>query len=1035
MNLERAFLLLVVSGIFLLLCQPSISETLSGSKDLSSPQNIPRRRQKRLIGATIGTLIGQNAKNESEPDDTLTVKLIQQQQDQHEETMRVERERFCFENCAEEWGAWSSCSAPCGGGTSTRRRNKRIPSQCGYNFYCTKSPLQEKKCNPGCSHGGTENGGKCTCPIGRTGQCCEQEVRCDFNNSLRNGNLDGTFPASVGSVVTYSCWEGYSLVGDSEIVCDAKGVCDIAHLEADCGPPRLPLYGGITGGDFSLGGEINVSCTTGYRLIGSTTRTCLASGTWSGYETVCSPITCDPPVDPRNGRALPVKEAFMFGTYVTIRCDSGFELRGKQKLKCIANEESIATGGQWDAETPTCEAVSCGDPGVPEQGAKDSINYNYPSNITYSCFSGYILRGASVLHCPITGIWTAPVPDCIACPVNTYTTISHSDECQPCPPNTHTVTSGSNSLDQCICDSGYKSGDQGACEEIRCSSLVAPSFGSMSNCDNRFGSICQAYCDDGYVLSSGTSQRQCREDSEWSGSDPVCHACPINTYKGHDLICIPCPKNSHTTADAQSFEGCVCNAGYDGPPGGPCEDIDECAENGGRGNCSEVCMNRIGGYDCGCSIQGYVIDPRDKHSCICKLIIILSNLTLIVFSLSKVDKTCRNLTMVDAPKQGALVCHWYREENSQQCSVRCNPGYEFPSRVNNYESCGPSTGYKWSHEVNRTGIFPSCIEEFFPDFHHEADAYYLTTSCENMTLAEKEDVKQTFADMLKEHGICMKRRTQICDIKNIGIICGATRRRKRRDADGRVRYEHLADVDIQMEVAAHKVQDRLMDCDQICVFLKISQDECESMCEPAYKRFLRAAVHFTKSELTKLYRTRSNVHFQAASRHFESDGLETKDVRTKCQEGMAAENELCVPCQPGSFLHNDACIPCATGFYQPLERQLACFPCPIGTTSMFEGAPMCDVCTPGTYGLQCNNSCSECVHGTCHARTGECLCESGWEGPSCNTDIMGCKVDSCFPGVNCWDINAPGTGFFCEDCPEGFRGDGVFCEMIPFERV
>ena len=72
------------------------------------------------------------------------------------------------------------------------------------------------------------------------------------------------------------------------------------------------------------------------------------------------------------------------------------------------------------------------------------------------------------------------------------------------------------------------------------------------------------------------------------------------------------------------------------------------------------------------------------------------------------DKTCRNLTETDAPLNGGLVCHWYREENSQQCSVKCNPGYDFPSRINNFEMCGPTTGFLWSHEEREEPIEP-CI--------------------------------------------------------------------------------------------------------------------------------------------------------------------------------------------------------------------------------------------------------------------------------------------------------------------------------------
>ena len=34
-------------------------------------------------------------------------------------------------------------------------------------------------------------------------------------------------------------------------------------------------------------------------------------------------------------------------------------------------------------------------------------------------------------------------------------------------------------------------------------------------------------------------------------------------------------------------------------------DVNECLDNGGKGPCEDTCENHIGGYKCGCSIQGY----------------------------------------------------------------------------------------------------------------------------------------------------------------------------------------------------------------------------------------------------------------------------------------------------------------------------------------------------------------------------------------------------------------------------------------------
>ena len=77
-----------------------------------------------------------------------------------------------------------------------------------------------------------------------------------------------------------------------------------------------------------------------------------------------------------------------------------------------------------------------------------------------------------------------------------------------------------------------------------------------------------------------------------------------------------------------------------------------------------------------------------------------------------VAQQCDNLTQSDAPENGGLVCHWHKKQNSQECGVRCNKGYEFPSRVNNYETCGPLTDYEWTfRKGNPDATIVACIRK------------------------------------------------------------------------------------------------------------------------------------------------------------------------------------------------------------------------------------------------------------------------------------------------------------------------------------
>ena len=55
-----------------------------------------------------------------------------------------------------------------------------------------------------------------------------------------------------------------------------------------CRPLLAPTYGHKFGNQLTFQSQVNFSCVDGYRLIGSSSRTCLSTQLWSGQNATCS---------------------------------------------------------------------------------------------------------------------------------------------------------------------------------------------------------------------------------------------------------------------------------------------------------------------------------------------------------------------------------------------------------------------------------------------------------------------------------------------------------------------------------------------------------------------------------------------------------------------------------------------------------------------------------------------------------------------------------------------------------------------------
>ncbi len=106
-------------------------------------------------------------------------------------------------------------------------------------------------------------------------------------------------------------------------------------------PP--PLNGRVS----ASGGTATYTCSTGYTLSGSSTRTCQTNGVWSGTAPTCNAVQC-PELSPPSGGTVRLITRTPGSGIATYSCNTG-------NIRIGSSFRICQTDGTWNGNAPTCQ--------------------------------------------------------------------------------------------------------------------------------------------------------------------------------------------------------------------------------------------------------------------------------------------------------------------------------------------------------------------------------------------------------------------------------------------------------------------------------------------------------------------------------------------------------------------------------------------------------------------------------------------------------------------------------------------------------
>ncbi|XP_064397056.1 sushi, von Willebrand factor type A, EGF and pentraxin domain-containing protein 1-like isoform X3 [Halichondria panicea] len=493
-------------------------------------------------------------------------------------------------------------------------------------------------------------------------------IDCGPRASPINGQVETTPSTTFTSTATYSCSNGYDLVGITERVCEAdgdwslQGSPDPVCNPVDCGQLTSPSNGLVTVSVTTFLSEAMYSCSNGYILMGVASRTCMADRNWSDAEPTCEPVVCPSLSNPANG-IVDLSQGTSLNAVATYSCNVGYRLEGTGQRTC-------GSEGGWSDTQPVCEEVTCPDDRVnPINGAIQIITgLNFGSLVTYLCDPTYALIGTSTQTCEANGLWTDEPPTCqmIGCPdranpINGTSIRLTANVVQFSCDRGFTLSDSILAFSQCEPTTGLWSGPVPSCIIEDCGPPPAISDGTVDSTGTVYLSEAAYSCETGFrVQPLASSVRVCEVGGVWSGENGACQPVdcgslsnPTNgmvsldsTLRGSEAayscqenytlvgvalrVCMdngewseeePLCEDTDECALGQddcdqecaNTEGgyeCSCGVGYRQSGFSRCEDIDECLSS--KGGCAQLCVNNQGSRECDC-LQGFALDQDDVN--------------------------------------------------------------------------------------------------------------------------------------------------------------------------------------------------------------------------------------------------------------------------------------------------------------------------------------------------------------------------------------------------------------------------------------
>ena len=238
---------------------------------------------------------------------------------------------------------------------------------------------------------------------------------CPEPQEVENGRLEPITSLEYGSIATYTCIDGFQILGGFERVCGHLGTWSgqpplCVNTSQTCLVPQLINSGYVAfDGNLEVGSQAWYDCNNEFNLIGPKERTCLSNGKWTGEEPMCAPRNCQAVQSILHGTVIGLE--FSLESSLQFSCDQGYKLVGEESITCTSE-------GNWSNPPPVCIPILCLKPTVVSNGIVRGSARRYADSISYECLSGYTLLGPKIRRCESDGVWSGTEPFCasITCP-------------------------------------------------------------------------------------------------------------------------------------------------------------------------------------------------------------------------------------------------------------------------------------------------------------------------------------------------------------------------------------------------------------------------------------------------------------------------------------------------------------------------------------------------------------------------------------------------------------------------------------------